>query len=233
MAKKLTNNALALRLEEGVRRRMALLRLPLPGLAADLGHDVTTLRAWFRGANRFSFEDIDRLDGFFAQRGLPGLIDELRQHGRPRNWAFNEEAYSTAQFNNASLGDLHQLTEGLQQSGRSPLSFLQERGLFEHCHILNIDDGGVRVIHLGEAVPVQRGANVLGRDLRDLADRDYGLMLHDQMMRIAQDKSPRVHLIQSVHGPQVQYRRLAVPVGPHFIIAVPYDVTVSPEFAVQ
>lgn len=233
MPRKPLNVDLSRRLEEATRQRLAMLRLALPELAADLGHDVTTLRAWFRGANRFSFEDIDRLDAFFAMRGLPGLIDELRQFGGSRNWHFAEETYSAARFNEPQLGDLHTLAQGLQQSGKPPLNLLQELGLFEHCHILNVDGGAVRPVHLGEAIPINPNQNVLGRDLRDLADRDFGLMLHDQLLRIAQLQAPRVHRIQSLRGPQVEYRRLAVPVGQHFIVTVPYDLKIAPSFSLQ
>lgn len=212
---------------------MTLLQLSLPDLVGELGHDVTTLRAWFRGANRFSFEDMDHLDGFFAARGLPGLMDELRQHGMPRNWHFTEESYTAAHFDDPAMGDLHELTTGLQQSGRPPLTFLQERGLFDHCHLLNVDGGAVRPIHLGDAIPIRPSQSVLGRDLRELNDRDFGLMLHNQLMKISQLQAPRVHLIRSVSGPQVEYRRLAVPVGPHFIVTFPYDLSIAPTFSLQ
>lgn len=227
------DSQLGRRLEDATRRRMAMLQLTLPELAADLGHRVATLRAWFRATSRFHFEDIDQLDDFFARHGLPGLMDDLRQYGGAHNWHIAEEAYGSASFGEAPLGDLHDLAQGLQQSGRSPPDFLQQLGLLGHCHILAVDGGAVRPVHLGAAIPINPNQNVLGRDLRDLADRDFGLMLHDQLLRIAQLQAPRVHRIRSLRGPQVEYRRLAVPVGRHFLVTIPYDLNISPSFSLQ
>ncbi len=210
----------AQRLQIAVADRCSTLGLSIGRLAQELDRHETTLRSWLKGQNRVTFEDVETLDRYFAERGLPGLFDEMRWNAAAAPaWRLMEEALNPDE--RPDLRVLLTVADGLRNSGRQVADYLAETGYLKQAHILMIAEDKVFPVHCGADIPLKVAPSVIGRDLRSLNDPAYGLFLYRNLRNLAAEDRTQLQHIQST---QVDYRRVAVPVQGRFIVTLPFDV---------
>ncbi|MBX3455705.1 hypothetical protein [Ferrovibrio sp.] len=208
-------------LQRAVIDRCHTLGLTLGGLAQALDRHETTVRSWLKGQNRVTFEDVEALDRLFADRGLPGLFDEMRWNtaSAAPTWRLVEEPIQPDE--RPDLRVLLAVADGLRNSGRQVADYLAETGYLKQAHILMITEDQVFPVHCGADIPLKVAPSVIGRDLRSLNDPAYGLFLYRNLRNLAAEDRTQLQHIQST---QVDYRRVAVPVQGRFIVTLPFDV---------
>lgn len=210
------------------QRYRAALDVPLSVIAASIGKTERTIRLWLEGKGKAgpSFQDIEAIDGVFSALGLDGFQDSIRL--KSRIWQVQALHASAA----AALPEYELLALGLRQTSLDPLEYLRQKGLDEKVHILELDEGDhLRIRHIGRAIPLKLGPEVLHKDLRELSDPEFGCILHRQMMAIAASGRDVFHQLVSE---RVTYSRMAMPLNRgrrpgnvRRVAALPFDFKMS------
>ncbi|MBX3455605.1 helix-turn-helix transcriptional regulator [Ferrovibrio sp.] len=205
--------------------------LTIEEIAEYIGRDPSSIRAWRRGAAKPSFEAVDAMDRLFARHGLPGLIDDMRTAPNGRDWHFEAQTLDEAAFRQLGgmAGRLAELAPGLRAQPAEHHRLLAENGLLQHCHIFSHTDDCWRLLQLGDAMASrpQIDSRVLGRDVREFADSDYGEIIHQRNNKA---RMTQLAMVEHIVGRDVEYRRLVVPIDSSFIVACSFDIRTQPQY---
>jgi len=219
---------LAERLDNALAWRTRQAVLNIDDVAVAVGLSPAALAAKRAGQEPLLFQDVEALEDHFAAIGFPGLIDELR---RPQGWAARSLPLSAAHSNPIASRLLDAMAE-IRAASLSLPELLSEKGLLAHVHIMIRADDAIRTVHCGgsaaaHAVNVDR--SILGRDLRSLSDRAYGLFLHNHVSDLLRRGQADVSRITS---PSLRYSRLSIPAGVT-LVSHSFDVEATDSFALR
>jgi len=219
---------LAERLDKALAWRTRQAELDIDDVAVAIGLAPAALAAKRAGREPILFQDVEALEDHFTAIGFSGLIDELR---RPQGWSSRSLPLNAAR-SNAIASQLLDVVAEIRTAERSLPELLSEKGLLAHVHIMIRADDAIRTVHCGgaaaaHAVNVDR--SILGRDLRSLSDRAYGLFLHNHISELLRRGQPDVSRITS---PSLRYSRLSIPAG-LTLVSHSFDVEATESFALR
>lgn len=225
------NTPISQYLRQAMDSRMTATGMTIEDIAAYIGRDPSSIRAWRRGAAKPSFEVVDAMDRLFARHGLPGLIDDMRTAPNGRDWHFDAQPLDDANGHQLSgmAIKLAALAPGLRAQPAEHHRLLVENDLAQHCHIFSHTDDCWRLLQLGDAMSSrsQIDSRVLGRDVREFADAVYGAIIHQRNNKA---RMTQLSMVEHIVGKDVEYRRLVVPIDSSFIVACSYDIRTQPQY---
>ncbi len=218
------DSSVAQQLRDAISSRLKALKFTLAHVAAGIGRDESTLRAWLRGANRVAFEDVLALDSYFADLRHDGLLEELRPHPPRSHWRAEEEPLASIDRLDADgtqtdciklqrLGDDH-------NTPHSPLSKLAALGLLEKSILYFRLDAGIYAVHLGSHCPPPFSQFSVGQDVRRHTDPGLGNTLHRQLLAqtASNERRPRLLRLISPHGSCLLF---SLPLSESFVVSLP------------
>lgn len=209
------------RLRGAVLDRAQALGLSLTQVAVAVGRDESTLRAWFRGSNRMTFEDVLQLENYFAGQGHPGLIDDLRPPHSQSQWRLQEQPLEALRSptEQALLRAAYNLLDN--EEPRAPLSLLADCGLLDRAQLHLLLSGMAYPVHCGpEAPPSPMGRLLPGRDPLDQPDPGFALALQRHLLGLESRRRPQLHSLSSANTRQ---RCLTVRISPRFVVTFPLE----------
>ncbi len=209
------------RLRAAILDRAQALGLTLTQVSAAVGRDESTLRAWFRGSNRMTFEDVLQLEAYFTEQGFPGLIDELRPSRTQSQWRLQEQPLEALR----SPSELELLRAAYQlldtAEPLAPLSMLAANGLLDRAQLHLLLSDAAYPVHCGLQTPSSPMASLLpGRDPQDQPDPSFALALQRHLLGLEGQRQPRLHSLSSAGTRQ---RCLSVPLSPRFVVTFPLE----------
>lgn len=200
----------------------------IPEIEAIATVNITTMQRWFKtGGMRATV--LLRLDNAFAARGRRGFLDRVygRQALAPLVWASNPLDLSQVE-NPAHLA----MIEAGTRIGENPVEWLAKTGLLPHAHVLMFRGPEVISTRIGSETLVS--AALLGRDIRDRADRGYAQRTYDDVLKATEHAT----CMDIFHNEGDGYHSLRIPFREHKdaplqIVALPHNIRSSGRYVVH